>query len=183
MSRVERFLAHLDGLAGDVEPQFQPVASTKPGWKSVTAISYRDLPPGMRTTITYGLSLADHSDWRLAKPELLISVQSDHTGWGLAVAFLAEQLRGDCPFTYGETINFGERMAPDSAMTAFLIFAPAVLDPEDYLDIDVGDTLPVVINGCYPIHEVERQYVAEHGIEDFWHQDWDPYDVTRPPAV
>lgn len=37
--------------------------------------------------------------------------------------------------------------------------------------------------GFYPIHEVARQYITDHGLKAFWDLDWDPYDVTRPPAV
>ena len=50
-------------------------------------------------------------------------------------------------------------------------------------DIDVGDELPVNIQGVYPIHRSELAYMREHGLEAFWDRDWDPYDVTRPPAV
>ncbi len=66
MTRVERYLAHLDRLTEAVEPQFLPIESTKLGLKGVTAITYPDLPePGLLEAFTYGLSLADHEDWRL----------------------------------------------------------------------------------------------------------------------
>ena len=63
------------------------------------------------------------------------------------------------------------------------MFAPAVLGSGDYLGIDVGDALPVNIQGVYPIHRSELTYMREHGLEAFWNTDWDPYDVRRPPAV
>ena len=37
--------------------------------------------------------------------------------------------------------------------------------------------------GIYPIHEVERQYIAAHDLKSFWDLEWDPYDVARVPAV
>jgi hypothetical protein len=73
-------------------------------------------------------------------------------------------------------------------MTGFVIFAPAVLDREDFLGIDVspdeheGHDL-INIAGCYPIHQVESQFIRDNGLEAFWTSDWDMYDVTRPPAV
>jgi hypothetical protein len=137
----------------------------------------------MLTAVTYGVSLAHHDEWRLGKPELTMTVASSDDRWGQAVGFIAEQLRGTCPFAYGDTINFGEQIAPESQMTAFVIFAPATLPREGYLSIDVGDALPVNIAGCYPIHDSERQYVHEHGLKAFWDLDWDPYDVRRSPAV
>jgi len=39
------------------------------------------------------------------------------------------------------------------------------------------------ITGIYPIHEAERQYITDHGLEAFWALDWDLYDTTRPPAT
>ncbi|MBT2407928.1 MULTISPECIES: hypothetical protein [unclassified Streptomyces] len=73
-------------------------------------------------------------------------------------------------------------------MTAFCAFAPMVLERDDYLGIDVG--VPghkghdvINIQGTYPIHEVERQFINEHGLEVFWKSDWEPTDVLRRPAL
>jgi hypothetical protein len=182
-SRVERFLAHLDQVSGGVEPQFFPVESTHAGLKGLTAIVYRDTPePGLLTGLTYGLSLSDHPEWRLGKPELIVSVRSAEVIWAQAVAFIAEQLRGACPFTYGTTLNFGERISTDSEMTAFVIFAPAVLERAGFLGIDVGDC-KINLAGCYPIYESERTFIGKHGLEIFWKREWDPYDVRRAPSV
>jgi hypothetical protein len=183
MSRVERFLAHLDQISGGIEPLFYPVDSTHQGLKGITEILYKDLPePGFLTGVTYGLSLAEHPDWRLGKPELIISVRSSDERWAHAVGLVAEQLRGVCPFTYGSTINFHAQISPESGMTAFVIFAPAVLDRDSFLNIDVGDT-KINIAGCYPIHETEMKFIDEQGLEAFWKRDWDLYDVRRAPVA
>jgi hypothetical protein len=165
-TRVERFLAHLDGLTPGMEPRFLPVNPTSPRLNGVVAITYSDLPEsGFLTTVTYGLSLADHPSWRLGKPELCISVRSQDDRWARAAAYLAEQLRGRCPFTFAETIDFGEPVSPESPMSSFVVFAPAVLDRARYLRIDVGDPLPININGLYPIHDDERLWIREYGLE------------------
>jgi hypothetical protein len=162
-SRAERYLAHLDRLSDDIEPTFTRVESTKPELKSVTVMIYKDHPePGYLTALTYGLSLAEHPDWRSGSPELCISVRSTDTAWAPAAGLVAEGLRGRCPFTYGGTINFGAPISPESAMTSFLVFAPAVLDKEDYSGIDVsppGHEGHDIINiaGRYPIHDSERR--------------------------
>lgn len=182
-TRVERFLAHLDALSGGVEPEFWPVEPTKPGLKGVTVISYRGLPEaGMFLGFTYGLSLADHDLWQHGKPELCICVQSDDPLWVLAVATLAEHLRGTCPFQYGDTLNFGEPIASGSAMDGFVAFAPAVVERDD-ARIEVGDHHPVNLVGLYPTYLSERHFIRQHGLKAFWQLEWDPYDVTRPPAV
>ncbi|WP_330456400.1 suppressor of fused domain protein [Streptomyces sp. NBC_00820] len=188
VSRIEKYLAHLDRLSRGREPRFFPVESTKQGLNGVTEIVYDDLPDGLSTTLTYGLSLAEHPDWRHGSPELCISVNSADVIWAHAVGYLAEQLRGTVPFAYGNTIDFGERITPASEMTAFCVFAPIVLDRDDHLGIDVGvpgDEGHDVINiqGIYPIHEVERRFIDEQGLEAFWNRDWEPTDVSRRPAV
>lgn len=186
-SRVERYLAHLDRLSGEVEPTFYPVESTRPDLKGVTAMAYTDHPePGWLVGHTYGLSLADHPAWKKGAPELTISVRSTDRAWALAIGYLAEQLRGNCPFTYGSTIGFGEQISPESAMTSFVVFAPSIVEDAWHVDVSPpGHEGHDIINivGLYPIHEVERQYIGEHGLEAFWNLDWDAFDVTRPPAV
>lgn len=182
-SRAERFLAHLDALTGGLEPKLWPVESTKDGLKGVTAIGYQDLPePGYLLGMTYGLSAAEHRDWVHGKPELSVCVRSDDAAWALAVGFLAEGLRGECPFAYGDLLDFGEPVSHESKMDGFVVFSSAVLEPAD-ARIDLGDELPVDILGMYPTYDVERAYIAERGLEAFWQLEWDPYDVSRPPAV
>lgn len=109
-------------------------------------------------------------------------MRSTDRRWAQAAAFIAEQLRGECPFQYGDTLNFGEPIAPESAMDTFLAFAPAVLDRED-ARVEVGKDHPVNIVGLYPHHHSEREFVRRHGPAAFWNLEWDPYDVTRRPAV
>lgn len=184
---MENYLAHLDRLSGDVEPRFLPVASTKENLKGVTVIAYRDLPDGLTTALTYGLSLAEHPDWTFGRPELCLSVGSDDDRWAWAAGYLAENLRGSCPFTYGDTVDFGERISPYSEMTAFVVFAPAVIDRTDRrVDVSApgheGHDV-IEIAGLYPIHETERQYIRAHGLERFWELDWDAYDVGRRPVA
>jgi hypothetical protein len=182
-TRVERFLAHLDALSGGVEPQFWPMESSHPGHKGLTAIGYRDLPEkGLLTGITYGLSLARQDEWRLGRPELSVCVRSQDPKWALSIAYLAESLRHDCPFSYGNTINFGEPIADDTRLDGFVVFASLVVGPDDS-KVDVGDDLPINIVGMYPTYQSERRFIAEKGLEAFWRLDWDPYDVNRAAVI
>src|SRR5712692_1545755 len=181
-SRAERFLEYVTSLSGGIEPKMHRVDSTHAGQPPITAMVFRDQPePGMLTGVTYGLSLSEHPDWILGKPELTITVRSADIAWVLCIAIFAEESRRECPFTYGGTLNRGERIAPESDMTAFVTFAPGSLDPEDEA-IDVGDG-KIYLTGCYPIYESERQFIHKHGLEAFWKLDWDLYDVRRPPVA
>ncbi|MGO4255400.1 suppressor of fused domain protein [Marmoricola sp. RAF53] len=185
---VERYLAHLDHLSGGVEPEFFRIGSHDAG-PSVTTIVYRDLPEtGLLTAFTYGLSLADHPEWRTGRPELCISMQSDEVAWGLAVGHLASTLAGDCPFRYGDTIDVGEPITAGTRMSAFLVFAPSVVDREGYLNVlgepeGAAPSQVVNIAGMYPIHQSEREFIRAEGLEAFWKLDWDPYDPLRDPVV
>lgn len=189
MTRVERYLAHLDRLSGGVEPLFLPVPQPDDQPHRIVTIVYRDLPePSMLTSLTYGLSLASHPEWTLGRPELCLSVRSDDLRWAHAVGHLAATLVHDCPFSYGDTIDVGEPVAGDTRMTAFVVFAPAVLDRADYLDVLAAprgaDPEDVVnIAGLYPIHDSERRFIHAHGLEAFWQLDWDPFDPGRPPVA
>jgi hypothetical protein len=183
-SRDENFLAHLAGIAGGLTPRVLPVGSTKPGVADVTVIVYDDVPePGMTTGITYGLSIVDHPVWTQTRPELCLTVATADAVWMQVLGELVERLRGDCPFVYGSTVDVGQPISPDTEMTAFVVFRPAVLDRADYDAIEVGDGDRVNIVGIYPIHESERTFIVDHGLEEFWRLGWDPYDVSRSAMV
>ena len=178
-SPIERYLAHLDNIF-QVEPEFFPLEPPEPGMPKVTAIVYRDVPEtGSITGLTWGVSRVPHPDWRFGRPELIISVDSADLAWPLAIADLANSLRGKCPFSYGDVINFGEAVSEESDMSAFFIFAPSILERSDFLDIDVGD-YKVSLAGLYPIYDAERAVISQIGLEAFWvHPSFDMYNVTR----
>jgi hypothetical protein len=188
-TRIEEYLTRLDRFSGGAEPRFFPVDPPPEGAHKITTIIYQDLPDhGFLTALTYGLSLADHPEWTLGRPELCISVRSSDERWGHAIGYLASTLIHACPFGYGDTINFGEPIATDTTMTAFVVFAPAVLDRADYmnvLDAPPGADPADVVNiaGMYPIYDSERHFIHAEGLERFWQLGWDPYDPSRPAVV
>ena len=134
----------------------------------------------MITCITYGLSLENHPDWKFGRPELIITIDSKDMSWAQVVGYLANNLRGDCPFSYSNTINFREKISSDSEMDAFLVFAPAILDKKDFANIDIGLNYKVNIVGLYPIYSSEIEYIEKNGLEKFWkHPNFDMYNVNR----
>jgi hypothetical protein len=74
--------------------------------------------PDLLLSVTYGVSLAQHAEWLLGKPELTICVGSSDVIWARAMGWIAEQVRGDCPFSYGDILNVGDRVTEDSEMSA-----------------------------------------------------------------
>jgi hypothetical protein len=142
---------------------------------------YRNVPEADHVTgVTYGLSEVVHPAWRSARPELIISVQSTDLAWPLAVAEMANRLRGSCPFSYGDVIDFGDKISEESEMSAFLVFTPSILAPNVFLNIDVGAEQPLNLAGMHPLYDSERAVLGELGLERFWkHPNFDPYDVRR----
>jgi Suppressor of fused protein (SUFU) len=96
---------------------------------------------------------------------------------------LAERLRGECPFVFGSTIDIGGTITDETEMTAFVVCPPAVLDPDDYEHVEVGDGRGINIVGVYPIHPSERRFIDGHGVNEFSQLNWDPFDVTRASIV
>jgi Suppressor of fused protein (SUFU) len=185
-SRAERFLDRIAELAGGREPHIHAVPDTRPEvhLPQVFAFAFQDTPePGLITGFTFGLSQARHPDWRLGRPELAITVESNDVGWPIAIGLMAERLRGECPFSYGNTINIGEPITDETRMTAFVVFGPAFPVENDASRIDVGDDLPIFLTGCYPIHQSEMDFITRRGLEAFWNLEWDPMDVRRGPVI
>lgn len=181
-SAAERYLDHLDRIFQQ-EPEFYQEDSLIEGMAGVTSIVYTDIPEkGFITALTYGLSLSKHDNWKFGRPELCISVKSSNKNWGKVIGYIANKLRGDFPFSYGQTINFGEQISDDSAMDTFFVFAPSTLEKEDYLNVDIGADYKINIAGLYPMYSDELEIYEEIGLEKFWHHpDYDNYSVTREP--
>jgi hypothetical protein len=177
---VEKFMAHLDRIF-QTEPEYYKEESETDGIAGVTSIVYKDIPKkGMITGITYGLSLGNHPDWKLGRPELIITVDSKDASWAQVAGYLANSLRGNCPFSYSNTINFREKISDESEMDAFLVFAPSILDKKDFANIDIGLNYKINIAGLYPIYASEMEYIDKNGLEKFWkHPNFDMYNVNR----
>ncbi len=174
MKDIERYLNHLDSLGGP-EPTFNPVSGNPP----VTSITYADTPQkGYLTAFTYGLSLGDHPVWTFGKPELMISVKSNNIEWATAAAAVAFSMRGECPFSLGTTIDVGEPIASDSAMSAFFVFAPLILEQKS--TIVKLSRYKLYINQLYPIYKGELDIIKAGGLEPFFKDERiDFADVTR----
>jgi len=75
------------------------------------------------TSFSYGLSFATHPD-QPRKTELCLQTRSTEPVWGHVVGYLANHLRGDCPFKIGQIIKMGQAISPDSDLDAFLVVPP-----------------------------------------------------------
>lgn len=178
-SNAKLFLDHLRGIFGDEDAIHQ--ADAKDGGCSVSVFVYKDVPDtGMITGVTYGLSLCPHPDWKVSRPEMIVSVQSHDLAWPLAAAVIAATFRGNKAFRYGDVFTTDSPLAPDTKMNGFLVFAQSILHGEEAL-VSLND-YDVHFSQFYPIHQEELTTYEQIGLEAFWnHESFDMYDVARKP--
>ena len=181
MNNAELFMHHLDWVTGRSKDVIRQVKSSDPNLPSVAVFVYRDWPEaGFITGFTFGLSAGEHPDWKFGKPELMISVESADESWAFAVGYMAESLRGNCPFCYGSKINFRAKISEESELDAFLVFAPPFLK-NDQKAVKLS-SYACNIAGMYPMFSSEFSLYDELGLEKFWHlRGWDPLNVRRQP--
>ena len=181
---AKKFLNHLVSIF-QKDPRyflFQSETSLIPG---VTVIVFENIPePGMITSFTYGLSLMPHPQWVKGRPELCISVDSPSIEWGIAIGEVANQLRGQFAFSYGEVIRHGGKISKDSEMDAFFVFSPSTVSKEYCQGIDIGKDYLINLVNLYPMYSSEIEIFQRIGLKEFWHHpDFDNYSVRRKPIV
>jgi len=172
---------HLDNVTGQSEDVIHKIDSTHSGLPAVSVFVYRNWPvPGFITGFTFGLSTAKHPDWKLGRPELMISMESLDEAWPLAIGYMAESLRGKCPFCYGNTINFNARISEESNLDAFLLFFFFFLTREQ-MAVSLGG-FTCNITGMYPMYRSEVALYEKLGLKQFWDlPEWDPLNPHRKP--
>jgi hypothetical protein len=142
---------------------------------------FRNFPrPGVTTAITCGLARANHPEWKLGRPELMVSMRSERLDWGLAAAFLASNYYKKKRFQYGDVFRVDVPLADDTDMKAYVVFAPAFLKPEQ-AKFDLGGK-PIHLTALYPLHEEELAYYERVGLETLWRSEGFEMDnPARPP--
>jgi len=177
----EIFLEHISRIFGEEDNIH--VLDAEDGGPRISIFVYRDKPErGMITGVTYGLSLCDHPAWKHGRPELIVSMHSTLLRWPTAALSFAATFRGEKPFTYGDIFTTDGRLAGDTKMDGFLVFAPAFLKKEDQ-SVQLSK---YKIHFCqlYPIHRSELPIYKKIGLEKFWkHKDFDLFDPLRPPIT
>jgi len=81
-------------------------------------------------------------------------------------------------------MNFQRQICEESKMDAFFVFAPSIIGPDLYKDIDIGADYRVCIAGLYPMYSDEMPVLDQLGLKDFWHhKNFDLYDVNRAHII
>jgi hypothetical protein len=176
-SPIEQYLDRLEQVVG-TRGQYYAITE-KVESPSVWVINFDNTPEkGNLTAFAFGLSSVKHPDWKFGSPELAINVNTNNVDWALALGFLVKQYRGECPFSYGNVIRFGERIADGSEMSAFFVFAPTILD-RDQAQVRLTDR-NINISQAYPIYVEEIRVIEQMGAQQFFMQeDVDFCDIRR----
>jgi hypothetical protein len=180
-SAAEIFLSRMETLFG-FEPEFYKGETANDGLPTPSVMVFKNVPdPGYMTCVTYGLSLCGHPKWtQQRRPELIMTVNSRNIVWAITLADMITEMRGKFPFSYGQTITYPDKITEQSQLNSFLLFAPAILDTGDYMDIDVGEPYKICLTGIYPVSKQEIQFINDNGLEKFWKQeDLDYLNVYR----
>ncbi len=119
---------------------------------------------GMRT-YSYGVSFAPHPDQH-NRIELFLEMDATDMAWAHIVGYLANNLRGDCPFLQGEIIRIGQQISSDSGLNAFVV-VPAIEESAETQVRDGKKASPIHIMQLIPIFEQEVLTIQKMGLERF----------------
>jgi hypothetical protein len=175
----EIFLRHIEGIFGTTE--IVKYHDCPRGGKPVYVFVYRNIPDkGMLTGVTYGLSRYPHPDWRMSRPEMLISIESEDDMWAWTAAYFCAEFRGEKRFCWGDVFTTEGPLASDTQMDGVLVFAQSILDKKDE-SLELAD-YKIHLSQFYPIYRSELEVYEKVGLERFWkHEGFGMYDPKRPP--
>jgi len=164
MGWIDLYLEHLDSLS-DRSAEFFRASPPNDDWPISTVMYPGASADDVYVSFTAGLSYGTHQSWKFGRPELCISIRSQDRRWGLAIGDIAERLKGDCPFCYGDIIRFGTKISQESEMSAFVAFAPSFIDATA-MQIKLPDWT-INLTQMYPIYEGEIDLIESSGLKAF----------------
>jgi hypothetical protein len=149
---------------------------------SVSLAYWNGIPEsGFLTGSTLGLSASQRWKAGTEAPELIISIKSERLEWMFAALEVAVQGIAKLSFNLGDYIDFGSAIAPDTAMSAFLVVPQMVL-PEEY-DIIKSERGPIVLRQLVPIYSAELRVIRAQGAGLFIKAEPDVSDPRRPKIL
>ncbi len=170
----KEWLEALENKFGDVSEIKEFQSNGKP---IIHVFYFDDLPEiGYSTAVTCGLSNANHPEWKITKPELMVSLESRDRSWGLGIAYFASAFFNEKRFRYGDVFEINDPISPESSMNGFLVFAPPFSTQEDFT-FNLSDR-KVSLVGMYPIYNKEIEFYGKVGLKEFWHTDG--FEIYNP---
>ncbi len=164
---LERFREQIENQMGGKAQVFREKSARKK-MPFVYTLAFPDAQTQELSAFSYGVSHASHPE-QLHQVELCLQVQSADMAWAHIVGYLANQLRGDCPFRKGEIIKIGQAIASDSTMDAFVVAEPDIfLENTPIKDHKKSKGIHLV--QLIPIYQEEILKINKIGLEAFLSQ-------------
>jgi hypothetical protein len=172
----KRWLEALEDRFGQVNFIKEIQSDGKP---KIYVFYFTSLPEaGFLTAVTCGLSEANHADWKLGKPELIVTMESENPSWGMAAGYFASAFFGEKKFSYGDMFKLDDPISDEGEMNAYLMFAPSFLDREQSKFILSDRTINLI--GAYPLFDEEIAIYDRIGLKAFWHAEgFEMYNPKR----
>ncbi len=163
-----------DGIFAEYRDALEEIVGVESRWMAIDTserpfwILLFDAVPeeGSYTVFTFGISSWKHQDWKLGAPELVLNVDSEDEDWAISLGSLACSLRGECPFSMGDVLNFGGPLTQETKMTRFFLFWLTILD-EEQATLKLSDRTINFVQ-AYPIYELEASQIRKQGPEKFF---------------
>ena len=177
---LDIFGEYLTASLGVDEAELKEIPSLNPKLPPIYLFILRDYPDEDLTTfVTYGLSEMTQPTWHFGRPELLLCVESEKDAWGIGLAFIVDQFRGEKAFSHGSTYMLDRPVIDESGLSGFVIFKPSFLSLEE--SVFQLPTKTVYLSQAYPIYPGEAKMIEKQGFEAFWMDEGlrDVYDVQR----
>ncbi|QBR13176.1 suppressor of fused domain protein [Sphingobacterium sp. CZ-2] len=163
-SPLEHYRDSMESVMGKKSAVFRE-KSVKKGLPFVYTLVFNQDTSEPLCTFSYGASFAVTPDQK-EKVELMLQMDSEDMAWAHVVGYLANQLRGDCPFNPGEIIRFGQKISQESKLNSFVLVTPD-LDGLPNPVFDGKKSTGVHIMQLLPIYEEEVLSIARLGLPQF----------------
>lgn len=170
----EAYASRISDICGREERTWRRVGEDEPVWLA----QFPGFPEeDCLTSFTFGLSQVRHPLWRFGRPELVVSVRSSDEVWGLGAAFAARLLRGECAFSYGQILRFGERIDPSRPFDHYFLFAPRAVE-QPCARIVLPDYVVNLVQ-AYPVNTEEVEAIQWMGPSEFFRHSPDLAELER----
>lgn len=163
-SPLEHFRSNIESIMAQKAAIFRE-KSVKKGLPFVYTLVFQSQEPELLTTISYGASFATTPE-QVHKVELCLQMNSNDMAWAHVVGYLANQLRGDCPFNKGEIIRLGQAVSAESKLNSFVV-VPATFTEFPSPVKDGRKSTGVHIMELIPIYEEEVLSISKKGLDAF----------------
>ena len=180
MGWIDDYLEHVDALTLR-EAKFARASPPEDDWPISVIMYPPDSVDDSYVSFTAGLSVGTHESWKFGRPELCISMKSQDQGWGWSIGDIAQKLKGNCPFCYGDIVRFGTQMSEESKMSAFVVFAPSFI-PKAATQIPLQDWT-INLAQMYPIYDGEIDFIESNGLGPFLSRPGSFFENPRRPDL